>query len=197
MKGAVKAKTVDKYLSPIRQQIIDLIAADTRVLEVGSGTGDLLIKLSPKINHGVGLDISAALTEYAQYKSQENQISNLNFQTIDVTTDPMPDQHFDYAVASLVLHILPWNLAEELLIKLVQHSDHLILAGFCKPQGLKDRFLLWLDQRFNKHYPNFKQHLNKGGIDQLLKQIGYSDFQKLDTFDASIKLYVLSTSSKI
>jgi len=42
MKGLIKANTVDKYLQPIRNQIVDLVETNATVMEFGSGNGDLL-----------------------------------------------------------------------------------------------------------------------------------------------------------
>lgn len=64
MKGKVKANTVDKYLSSIRFQIVDLIEPETSVVEFGCGNGDLLFKLSDKIKLGVGLGKSEQLIGY-------------------------------------------------------------------------------------------------------------------------------------
>ena len=46
MKGTIKSNTVDRYLSPIRLQIVELVVPNSTLLEVGCGNGDLLFKVS-------------------------------------------------------------------------------------------------------------------------------------------------------
>ncbi|SFE55951.1 methyltransferase domain-containing protein [Sunxiuqinia elliptica] len=106
MKGIVKVNTVDKYLSPIRHQIIELIEPNTSVVEFGCGNGDLLFKLSTKIRSGIGLDKSTQLISYARKRKEEEQVSKLDFRIINLVTEPFTDLKKDYSIASLLFHIL-------------------------------------------------------------------------------------------
>ena len=189
MKGAVKARTVDKYLYPIRLQIIELVGANSTVLELGCGNGDLLFKLSHKIKLGKGIDNSKQLIAYANQRMEQQKVTNLDFKKIDVLNESYLESRVDYAVTSLLLHILPWDKSIETVQKLVEASNTTIICGFSRPKNKKQKFLLWLDQRFTGHYPNFKYYKENGYTEGLLNSIKNIKYESINTFDPVIKIY--------
>ena len=191
MKGAVKANTVDKYLKPIRHQIIDLVEPDSTVIELGCGNGDLLLKLSHKIKHGLGIDISASLIQYAIEKSKKEGQNNLKFICAEATINSESAQTYNYAVASLLLHVMPQHQAVKLLKHMMEIADMLIICEFSKPENWKQRFLLWLDQRFSGHYHHFKAFQNNNYMAGLLQTLSQTEYVCYDTFDPVIKIYTL------
>lgn len=196
MKGNIKANTVDRYLRSIRLQILELIDPNTTLVELGCGNGDLLFKLSHKIKFGVGMDKSEQLIEYALDRSKAEQVVNLEFRITDLLNEPYLEPKVDYSVASLLLHILPWNKAIELIEKLIAASNTTIICGFSEPENVKQNILLWLDQRFTSHYSNF-QHFKKNGFtDGLLKSIQNIKYERIDTFDPVIKIYKITKHNK-
>jgi len=197
MKGLIKANTVDKYLQPIRNQIVDLVETNATVMEFGSGNGDLLFKLSDKILRGTGFDSSESLIDYADKIKDKRLIENLNFEVIDLVKESIPVQKVDYAIASLLFHILPWNFSIELLNKMINISGTTIVCGFSKPENFKQNFLLWLDQRFTRHYPKYKQYKKNGFMEKLIKSIENIEYQCIDTFDPVIKIYKITKHNKL
>ncbi len=65
----------DYYYSNLKKLLGDLIPPNNNVLEIGCGTGDLLVSLNPK--KGMGYDVSAEMIKIAKYKY--NNKKNLNF----------------------------------------------------------------------------------------------------------------------
>ena len=57
------------FYSDDRNYMRFLARPGQRILEIGSGTGDLLASLQP--SHGVGIDISAGMTQQAEKKYPE------------------------------------------------------------------------------------------------------------------------------
>jgi len=192
MKGTVKANTVDKYLGPIRDQIIELIEPNTSVAEFGCGNGDLLFKLSDKIKTGIGLDKSLQLISYASKRKKKEKIKNVEFKIIDLVKEPFSELKTDYSIASLLFHILTWREATDLLKKLITTSETTIVCGFSKPGNLKDNILLWLDQRFTRHYSNYRNYKKRGFTEGLLNSIGDIKYSEFDTFDPVIKIYKIT-----
>lgn len=192
MKGKIKANTVDKYLSPIREQICDLVAENAEVLEMGCGNGDLLFKLSSKIKYGLGLDLDEALIDYAHERKEMEGAQNLNFQVVDIITEDMAPKTYDYAIISLVFHVLKPEEARSLLHRLQNVADQIIICGFCAPANPWQRFLLWLDQRFSGHYTHFKAYQANGYMQGVLIDQKHRAVEKFDTFDPVIKLYKLT-----
>ena len=192
MKGNIKANTVDRYLHSVRLQIVELVALNSTIVELGCGNGDLLFKLSHKIKHGVGIDKSEQLIAYAIDRTKEEQVYNLEFRSVDLLNEPYSEHKVDYSIASLLLHILPWNRAIESIEKLIDSSNITIICGFSEPENVKQRVLLWLDQRFTSHYSNFRYFKKNGFTDGLLKSIQNIKYERIDTFDPVIKIYKIT-----
>ena len=98
MKGKIKANTVDKYLHPIRLQIVERIKPNSTVLEFGCGDGDLLFKLSNKIKTGFGIDNSKQLIAYAKERIEKEQVKNLEFKLFDLIKDTYAETDKDYCI---------------------------------------------------------------------------------------------------
>ncbi|WP_319482489.1 class I SAM-dependent methyltransferase [uncultured Draconibacterium sp.] len=196
MKGTVKAKTVDKYLSSIRLQIVELVEPNSTLIEFGCGNGDLLFKLSNKIKTGVGIDNSEELIEYAANRMKRDQVKNLEFKLLDILNDTYQESEKDYAIASLLLHILPWGKAVELTKKVIDNSGTTIICGFSEPENFTQNFLLWLDQRFTSHFSNFRNYRENGFTEGLLNSIQNIEYIRIDTFDPVIKIYKITKRNK-
>ncbi|MCM4153951.1 methyltransferase domain-containing protein [Arenibacter sp. N53] len=197
MKGIFKANTVYKYLSPIRNQIIELIEANTTLVEFGCGNGDLLFKLSDKIQSGIGLDKSEQLISYALKRKKKEKVKNLEFRTIDLVKESFSESKKDYSIASLLFHIVTWQEATELLRKLIASSETTIVCGFSKPKNLKQYLLLWLDQRFTSHYSNYRNFKKEGFTEGLLNSLGNIKYSRFDTFDPVMKIYKITEHNNV
>ncbi len=191
MKGSWKANTVDKYLRPIRRQVVDLVQPDTTVVDIGCGNGDLLFQLADKISSGTGIDYSHALIEYARHRQQSEEINNLQFHQADLREKPSPAP-VDYALASLVFHVLPWEVAQNVLEQLVHQAKTTLVCAFSEPQSRKQQLLLWLDQRFSGHFRHFEEYQKRGGMEQLIRSIENTEYTLHDTFDPVIKIYEIT-----
>jgi ubiquinone/menaquinone biosynthesis C-methylase UbiE len=194
MKGKVKTNTVNKYLRSIRLQIIDLVQPNSTVIEFGCGNGDLLFKLSDKIKTGVGIDNSKQLITYATKRLKQEQVQNLEFKLTDILKNSFRESEQDYSIASLLLHVLPWEKAVELVKKMVSNSSTTIICGFSKPENLMQKVLLWFDQRFAAHYRNFKTYEKNGYTEELINSIQNVQYRKIDTFDPVIKIYEITNN---
>lgn len=192
MKGIIKANTVDKYLRSIRYQIVELVEPNKTLLELGCGNGDLLFKLSGKLKFGIGIDNSEGLIEYAKDQMKQQQITNLEFRMADLLKHEFSDSKTDYSVASLLLHILPWDKSIQLVERLVAISNTTIICGFTAPENIKQEMLLWFDQRFTGHYSNFKDYKKNGFTEGILNAIENIAYSRIDTFDPVIKIYKIS-----
>jgi ubiquinone/menaquinone biosynthesis C-methylase UbiE len=102
-----------RRLAEVYRQIIP---AQSTVLEVGCGKGDLLAALEP--SRGVGLDLSAVMIEAASSRHPQ-----LRFVTGDIHDADLGDETFDFIVLSDAINDL-WDL-ETVLRRLQRH---------CRPQ---------------------------------------------------------------
>jgi len=191
MNGSIKANTVDRYLKPIRENIYDLIDSNSSVLEIACGNGDQLLLLSDKVKSGLGVDISPKLIDYAIKRKSDQNINNLDFICNDITDTDFDNKSYDFTIASLIFHILPYEDSKKILNRLINIADTCIICAFSKAENPKDKFLLWLDQRFNSHYKNFKKYQINNSLKGLLDSMDIKDYSEIDTFDPVIKIYLI------
>lgn len=196
MKGSVKANTVDKYLSPIRKQMIDLVDKGSTVTEYGCGNGDLLFQLSDKIKSGIGIDVSHSLITYANARKARENIQNLDFICGDLQRDHSLVSNTDVAIASLLFHVLPGKDASALLKQMINLAEITIVCGFVPPQVWHQSLLLWLDQRFSGHFHLFKAYQKAGYMQGLLDTVPGIAYEHHATFDPVIGIFKIHMSGK-
>ena len=82
---------------------------DSKILDVGCGTGDLAFLVSKKATEGkvVGLDISQQMIELAQKKKLERNISNVQFINSRANSIPYENEYFDLVFCLNALHHIP------------------------------------------------------------------------------------------
>src|SRR5690606_33107347 len=123
-------------LAPIRRQMVDLIKPHSRVVEFGCGNGDLLFKLSNKINYGLGIDKSKKLIEYAKNQKKRNNWSNIDFVCEELGVDYKHSDSYDFSTASLFFHVIPSFEAVYLMNKMREISNQMLICGFSCPDRL-------------------------------------------------------------
>lgn len=89
------------YYQNLKLLLRELIPARQRVLEIGCGTGDLLVTTEPA--SGLGIDISGEMINLAKKKHQ-NQ-SNLQFARQDMSSDPINFEHDFIFMCDVLEHV--------------------------------------------------------------------------------------------
>jgi ubiquinone/menaquinone biosynthesis C-methylase UbiE len=79
---------------------------DTLFLDYGCGHGEYLIKLSPKIKKGMGIDISQKEIEIAENECNTTGVHNLDFFVMDAMKTSFDDKTFDIVHGNAILHHL-------------------------------------------------------------------------------------------
>jgi SAM-dependent methyltransferase len=155
-------------LGGVKKIIKNLINANSTVVDVGCGTGELVFCLSYQPAKVVGFDLNEGVLEYSRIKKRRLQVKNAEFITKDVK-DPgfLAGNYFDYAVLSMVLH--QFNLAEanQILNSTKRVVKHLIIPDFINP--LPENIFGWgatIIERMagGNHYCNFKKYQKQGGL---------------------------------
>ena len=75
-----------------------------RLLDIGTGTGQLLELLAPRVTTGIGLDASRAMLALARARLSRPDLTHCSVRLGDMYRLPMPDGAFDHVVLQMVLH---------------------------------------------------------------------------------------------
>lgn len=79
---------------------------DSKVLELGCGTGSTAILHAPHVAHIHAVDISANMLEIADEKARAEGIKNITFEQADVASFNAPDETYDAVLTLSLLHLL-------------------------------------------------------------------------------------------
>ena len=85
---------------------------NSRVLSVGSGTGDTELLLAPRVRAITGIDISPRGVEYAVKAAAVAGAKNATFLLTDLGAAPFEPESFDVIIAVFFLHHLPEQVQE-------------------------------------------------------------------------------------
>jgi ubiquinone/menaquinone biosynthesis C-methylase UbiE len=95
----------DQYVT-FKQHLRDTVGPDDRVLEVGTGTGNIALHLAPHVGSVVGVDISPEMVRVAQEKLERTDLANVEFHVGDAYALPFEDGSFDKVVLVNVLQTM-------------------------------------------------------------------------------------------
>jgi len=73
---------------------------DFKVLDLGCGSGELTLKLSPYFKKIIGVDPFEDYIKTAQHQKKENNVKNVIFQVADGKNLPFEDEYFDIVFSS-------------------------------------------------------------------------------------------------
>jgi len=180
-------------ISKLHNQMKELVSPNSAVIEFGCGKGDLLIQLSSKIRYGKGIDKSERLIETARKHKQTRSITNVDFVCKTLGKGNAEESRYDFSIASLFFHVISHKKAVYLLKRMTNISNSILICGFSRPRTFGERSLLWLDQRFSKHYKNFKEYQKKGYMEGLLKKANVTNSITYNTSIPFVKIYKINS----
>lgn len=83
------------------------VGPDSRVLDVGTGTGFIAAGLAPRARHVIGVDSSPAMLAVAAGNAAALGLGNVTLLEGGLDALPLADHSVDAAVANMVLHHAP------------------------------------------------------------------------------------------
>jgi ubiquinone/menaquinone biosynthesis C-methylase UbiE len=134
------------------------------VLDIGCGNGALLKELSPKINCGIGVDISTNILDKAKLLNKDNK--NLDFRLLNGPILPVEDHSADVVTSLLSFRYLDWDpLMNEIKRVLKPGGKVLIIDMVTVPVKKKEipRFLVHKAKQLTRKFSNkeFNRNLKK------------------------------------
>jgi len=194
----------DRCIAPnqdrLFRQIRELIERNSRVLDVGCGTGRLAFALADKCEKIVGLDLSQRNIERANRSLSRNPNSAISFEHKSVTDIvAQGDQHFDYAVLTYVVHEVPEHERVELLRNVSRIANTIILGDYLVPRP--PGFWSFLNEIVEfaagrDHYDNFKSFVARGGIQGLIRTLPLQLFQEITNLPQTAHIVMLQSPKR-
>lgn len=151
---------------------------DSRVLEVGCGTGSLALRLIDACGRYDALDYSEQMLRIARDKAQGTP--TLRFHQSTLEDAPFPDASFDVALAFSILHLVPERAAFlARLHALLKPGGQLISSTTCigntwAPLGAA----IWVLQRLGK--APWVADLSTSTMRTELEEAGFQEVEEVD-----------------
>lgn len=167
----------DRWIAPNQDrlfgQIKELIERNSRVIDVGCGTGRLAFALADKCECVLGIDLSLRNIERANRNLSVNPDHRMSFEHRSAAELALGgEERFDYAVLTYVLHEVAERERAQLLQDISLVADRIIIGDYLVPRPAGVRFVLNEVVEFaagRDHYTNFKSFVAKGGICRLIE----------------------------
>ena len=147
-----------------RKALYDYInQQDRKILDICTGTAANAIAVANLKRDAeiIGIDISKEMLNIAAKKVKKNGIDNIKLYQMDATDTKFKSKTFDTVLISLVLHEIPEELAEKILLeakRVLKPEGRLLVIEWEEPQNLLKRILFYLIRK-----------LEPKGFEQFLK----------------------------
>lgn len=116
-------------LPQYQERLLEAVPRCANLLEIGAGTGELLLKLADIAGKIVGVDHSQAMLSEARRKVAVHGVVNIELRLGEMTHLPLPDNSVDCVVANMVLHHAADPLAVMIEIRRVLKDGGLLLIA--------------------------------------------------------------------
>lgn len=126
-----------------------MIEEDSTLLDIGYGTGDLVLKSVSKIRSGYGVNIDREMIAFAESQRKESNLNHLSFECVDARQ--IPPRQFDVSTSMLCLRELPEQKACNLLKLMVNRSKIVLIADYEKPKTVLGKLRMEFDEFISWH----------------------------------------------
>jgi 2-polyprenyl-3-methyl-5-hydroxy-6-metoxy-1,4-benzoquinol methylase len=190
----------DKLIAPnqdnLFEQINDLIETNSKVIDIGCGTGRLEFKLATKCQSVTGIDLSKRNIDRAQQNLEILPDDKISFQHASVSEIMKGQQRFDYAVLTYVIHEVNDEDRIKLLKDIATIADKIIIGDYLvpRPTGFWSNLTEVIEFVAGvEHYRNFKIYVANGGLLYLANKAGLKISMELKNFPINNHIVVLTT----
>jgi Methylase involved in ubiquinone/menaquinone biosynthesis len=132
-----------------RTALMDYInQKDSMILDICTGTAANAIAIAKRKRNAriVGIDLSKEMLHIANKKIKKQGLNNINLYQMDATETKFSDNTFNVVIISLVLHEVPQELADKILLeakRILKPDGKLQVLEWEAPQSLLQRILFY------------------------------------------------------
>ncbi len=156
-----------------------LIKSGDSVLDVGCGTGEviLLAKTRAKAGKAYGIDPAPEMIAVARKKAARKKL-DIDFRVGVIEALPFPDASIDVVTSSLMMHHLPEDLKVRGLAEIyrvLKPGGRLLIADFMRPTGsfINHLFIAFTRHRGLKNgLEDLRKFLNGAGFTEIIQPDG-------------------------
>ena len=117
----------------LEQTLSDIVGDDFDgdLIDIGTGTGRILEMFAPRINRGVGIDMSSGMLAVARSNLERAGMKHIHVRKGDMYQLPLEDGSFDLAILHMVLHYSdnPTEVIQE-ASRVLRPNGRLIVVDF-------------------------------------------------------------------
>ncbi len=194
LKVLIKSRVSDRFLAPLRDELVALIDQSASLLEIGCATGDLIFRAASKISHGYGIDLDCDMIDFAEKRRQESGLNHLRFDCVDALT--MNAAKYNITTSTLCLHVIGEKDASNLLEMMVNYSDKVLIADYRKPTSLSGKIGIEFDEAISGHYRCFRKYRKFGGIPAYVRKISSEIEQEIESSIDGISIWVIKGKAR-
>jgi len=174
---------IDPVLSKVHNSVVKEIKSSDRVIDVACGTGSMTLAISGKAKSVMGIDISEAMISSARRTTNRKHICNAAFMVLDAADmEIFRPNEYEVAVISMAVHQFDAEQAVKILSEMKRIAAKIIILDYNYPQpaGFFRKLVCCIERIAGEHhYSNFKEYIDKGGIQYFTEKAGLSIKSKL------------------
>lgn len=189
----------DRIIAPNQDrmfgEIKKLIEPNSKVIDVGCGTGRFSFSIADKIKEIVGIDLSSKNIATANQTLSIKRNSKISFHHTNLSSLISQNHHYDFAVMTYVIHEVNPGNRIALLNEMALIADKIIIGDYLVP--VNKGFWSVLNEAVEffagkNHYANFKHFKANDGLYGLVKQAELKIINEIKNKPSTSQLLVLS-----
>jgi SAM-dependent methyltransferase len=192
--GWIYDRVIAPHQSGLFFRIKSLIKEYSSVIDVGCGPGRMDFLISDKCSKVIGIDLSIKNIKTATESVIRSSYKNVFFSHSDLSEIAgKKEDHFDYAVFSLILHEINHDERLKLLQEAILIADRIIIADYLPKAGAFQSAVRGIIEFFagREHFSNYRNYISNGGINNLVKKAGLK-IEYEEEYNSLIWLAILS-----
>lgn len=194
--GWIYDRIIAPYQTGLFLRVRSLIKEGSSVLDVGCGPGRMDLLISDKCSRVVGIDLSIKNIKTATETANRRSCSNVFFSHSDLPEIAGKNEnHFNYAVFSLILHEINPDERLKLLTSAILIADRIIVADYQPKTGAFQSAVRGVIEFFagREHFSNYNNYISDDGINNLVKRAGLKTEYE-EVYKSFIRIAILSKS---